>query len=52
MDGGKGTCVRKSEGRELEPSTSIGIELLCRGESEDGRRGRDRKHADSFPGAV
>jgi hypothetical protein len=52
VDGGKGTWGRKSEGRELEPSTSIGVELLCRGESEDCRRGRDRKNADSFPGAV
>ncbi len=52
MDGGKGICARKSEGRELEPSTSIAVELLCRGESEDCRRGLDRKDAVSFPGAV
>ncbi len=52
VDEGKGTCVRKSVGRELKPSTSIAVEALCCGESEDCRRGRDRKNVTSFPGAV
>jgi hypothetical protein len=54
VDAGKGIGIRKSEERErgLEPSTSIAVEPLCRGESEDCRRGRDRKNADSFPEAV
>ena len=52
MDGGNGTCGRKSEGRELETPTSISVELLCHGESEDCHRGRDCKNADSFLEAV
>jgi len=52
VDGGKGICVRKSAWRELGTSTSIAVELLCRSESEDSRRGRDRKNVASFPGAV
>ena len=50
VDGG--TCVRRSAWRELEPSTSIAVELfLWRRESEDSR-GRDRKKVASFPSAV
>ena len=46
VDGGKGAYVRKLEGHELELSTSIVVELLCCGESEDCRHGWDCKNAD------